>query len=79
MLFRSLAPVPIVALTADAMEASFQKALDAGCSAYLTKPVKKILFLEAISKYAGNGETLHETPHTVPKRDCVDKKDNHEN
>ena len=43
--------IPIVALTANAMKENLQAALEAGCNAYLTKPVKKILLIEAISKY----------------------------
>ena len=48
-------PTPILALTAYALKEDIQKALDAGCTAYLTKPVKKATLLETLSKYT-NGE-----------------------
>ena len=43
---------PIVALTASALEAELQKALIAGCTACLRKPVRLITLLEAVGKYA---------------------------
>ncbi len=39
---------PIIALTAHAMAEHKKKSLDAGCSAYLSKPVKKQILLETI-------------------------------
>jgi hypothetical protein len=42
---------PIIALTASALEAELQKALDAGCTAHLRKPVRLQTLLEAIGKY----------------------------
>jgi PAS domain S-box-containing protein len=42
---------PIIALTASALEAELQKALDAGCTAHLRKPVRLLTLLEAIGKY----------------------------
>ena len=42
----------IVALSAHAQQAEVQKSLDAGCDEYLTKPIKKKVFLEAIKGYA---------------------------
>jgi len=43
---------PIVALTASALETELQKALDAGCTACLRKPVRLTTLLEAVRKYA---------------------------
>ena len=42
---------PIVALTAYATKEEEQKSLDAGCTAHLTKPIKKAKLMEAILKY----------------------------
>ena len=42
---------PIVALTAYATKEEEQKSVDAGCTAHLTKPIKKARLMEAIPKY----------------------------
>ncbi len=44
----NLRPTPVIALTANAMTEDEQKCLDAGCTAYLAKPVRKNQLLEAI-------------------------------
>jgi len=44
-------PTPIVALTANAFQEEFDKSLAAGCTAHLTKPIKKRTLLEAIHQY----------------------------
>jgi len=44
--------VPIIALTAHATKEDEQKSLDAGCTAHLTKPIKKNILMEAIHKHA---------------------------
>jgi CheY-like chemotaxis protein len=43
---------PIVALTASALETDLQRALDAGCTAYLRKPVRLLTLVDAVGKYA---------------------------
>jgi len=51
---------PIIALTASALEAELQNAIDAGCTASLRKPVRFATLLGAIRKYAiraGTGAT----------------------
>lgn len=53
---QGLQATPILALTAYALKEDIQKALEAGCTAYLTKPVKKAILLETLSRYT-NGET----------------------
>lgn len=43
--------IPVVALTAYAMPEDEQKALDAGCSGYISKPVDVRTFLDKISSF----------------------------
>ncbi len=45
-------PVPIVALTAHALDSERQRCLDAGCDAFISKPVRKSELLETIARYA---------------------------
>ena len=45
-------PTPVLALTAHALKEATQKSLDAGCTAHLTKPIQKLVLLEAIRHYA---------------------------
>jgi PAS domain S-box-containing protein len=49
-------PAPIIALTASALTAELQHALDAGCTAYLRKPVRLLALVEAVGKYARQTE-----------------------
>lgn len=46
-----LAPVPIIALTAHAVKEDMEKSLAAGCTAHLTKPIKKQVLLNALSEH----------------------------
>ncbi|MCA1662846.1 MAG: response regulator, partial [Myxococcales bacterium] len=46
------APTPIVALTASALKGDQELFVAAGCTAYLTKPIKQAVLLEAIRTYS---------------------------
>ncbi|NHN35597.1 response regulator [Paenibacillus agricola] len=45
--------VPIVALTAHALKEDMEKCLEAGCSTFLTKPIKKQTLLDEINRHGG--------------------------
>ena len=45
-------PLPIIALTANALKEDEQRSLDAGCTGHLTKPIRKGMFLAALQRYA---------------------------
>jgi CheY-like chemotaxis protein len=44
----ALAPTPIAALTASALEEDVQRTIEAGCSSHMSKPIKKSRLLQAI-------------------------------
>ncbi len=46
--------IPVLVVTSYAMKGDEAKAFEAGCSGYVTKPIDKRLFLEAVAKALGN-------------------------
>lgn len=46
------APLPVIALTADALREQIDEAMQAGCTAYLTKPVRKAHLLDTLARFA---------------------------
>ena len=44
-------PTPIIALTANALHEEANRSLAAGCTAHLTKPIKKVILMEAITQH----------------------------
>ena len=44
-------PIPIVAVTAHAMAAHRERAIEAGCSGYITKPIRSKEFREQVASY----------------------------
>jgi CheY-like chemotaxis protein len=47
---------PIIALTADAMKESVDSARESGCTEHITKPIKKQVLLDAVSRHARGGD-----------------------
>ena len=54
--------VPILALTASVLAAALEKAIEAGCDAYVVKPVKKAALLAAVHKATRDLETNGDRP-----------------
>ena len=52
-ILKSKYKVIIIAQTAHAMANDEQKSLEAGCDAYITKPIEQELLLHTINKYIG--------------------------
>jgi signal transduction histidine kinase/DNA-binding NarL/FixJ family response regulator len=53
---------PIIALTASALEADLQRALDAGATAWVRKPVRMLTLLDAIRKHAAKSDSSKGEP-----------------
>lgn len=48
--------IPVLAVTSYAMKGDEAKAFEAGCSGYVTKPIDKAVFLEAVAKALADRE-----------------------
>ena len=48
---KTIASIPVVAVTAFAMKDDEEKILRAGCEAYLSKPISIMSFLETVKKF----------------------------
>ena len=59
---RGLHPVPIVALTASALDEDVQRAREAGCNIHVAKPIKKKTLLAAIETLTGDAEPAASLP-----------------
>jgi CheY-like chemotaxis protein len=49
--------IPIIALTAHALEEDRQKALQAGCDGYLAKPVEPRRVVQEVERFVGPAKT----------------------
>ena len=49
---RQARPAPILALSAYALQSEIDKSREAGCTTYLTKPIRRKTLLEALEKYS---------------------------
>ena len=50
----TLRHIPIVAITAFAMKGDEEKIRQAGCEAYLSKPISVVKFLETVKNFASD-------------------------
>jgi CheY-like chemotaxis protein len=60
------ARVPILAVTSFAMPGDAEKALAAGCTAYLTKPIRRAVLLERVTALLGSMRPPAATPPPNP-------------
>jgi CheY-like chemotaxis protein len=49
--------IPVVVLTAHAMREDEERSFEAGCNAFLTKPIEKKAFVDTLKRFVGTGKT----------------------
>jgi CheY-like chemotaxis protein/HPt (histidine-containing phosphotransfer) domain-containing protein len=76
---------PIIALTASVMEGDDKKCIEAGCNAYLSKPVAYSKLVETISRYLGktvspeNSDLADKSGSNGKDENCISQIDNSDN
>lgn len=71
----ALAPLPIIALTANAVKGDEEKCKDAGMDDYLSKPIRKDLLQKTLSQWLGGHgptEDLHTQIPSSPEESIID-------
>jgi PAS domain S-box-containing protein len=63
---RNLAPTPIVALTAHALERDREKALATGMQGYITKPIDPVVLGETLARHLGPAPATSPAPRQTP-------------
>jgi two-component system cell cycle response regulator len=58
----ALKDIPVVAITAHAMQGDDKKALDAGCTGYITKPLDTRSFMEKIPQFLDKHKIIQKAP-----------------
>jgi len=66
-------PVPIIALTAYALKGEREVCIAAGCTDFLTKPIKQEVLLQAIREHSKDAKVKIHEPETVLLRALADR------
>ncbi len=66
--------LPIIAMTAYALESDKQSCLDAGMNDYVSKPIQKQELLETVTRWIGHSATAEEAPVRAPSAVIIDSR-----